>query len=143
MESNLIEPKLVVPVYGDTDSVNSLTILKLQDNQQKNTCLTIESLYNESLKTTDKIQVTPNGSEIIPCNYKVLNWIDGELKYVPIKYIMRHKVTKEKWQIKTRTGKMIEVTGDHSLIVFRNGKKIVVKPREVLKTDKIICINED
>ena len=134
---------LVTPVYGDTDSVNSSTILRLQDNCKNNRCLTIESLYNESLKTVEKIQVTPNGSEIISCNYSVLNWDNGELKYIPIKYIMRHKVTKEKWRIKTRTGKVIEVTGDHSLVVFRNGEKIIVKPKEVLKSDKIICVNDN
>ena len=134
---------LGTPVYGYTDSVNSSTILRLQDNYKNNRCLTIESLYNESLKTAEKIQVTPNGSEIISCNYSVLNWDNGELKYIPIKYIMRHKVTKEKWRIKTRTGKVIEVTGDHSLVVFRNGEKIIVKPREVLKSDKIICVNDN
>ena len=53
---------------------------------------------------------------------------------------MRHKVSKPKWKLRTKLGKEIIVTGDHSLIVFRNGKKMEVKPKDILKTDKILVI---
>ena len=53
---------------------------------------------------------------------------------------MRHKVRKPKWRLKTATGKEIFVTNDHSMIVFRDGKKLEVKPYEILKTDKILVV---
>jgi hypothetical protein len=32
------------------------------------------------------------------------------------------------------------VTGDHSMVIFRDGIQMVVKPSEILKTDKILCL---
>ena len=75
-------------------------------------------------------------------DYKVLNWDEKNgMHYTNINYISKHKVTKEKWILKTISGKEIIITKDHSLIVFRNGKKLVVKPGEVLKSDKILSID--
>ena len=56
---------------------------------------------------------------------------------------MRHKVSKPKFKITTDSGKEIIVTGDHSCIVFRDGKKLVVKAKDINKeTDKIIIVKE-
>ena len=133
-------PSFVLPVYGDTDSVNSLTIIKLQrENEQKQ--MTIEEWFEDNLD--DIVLRTPNGSELIPTTDKVLNYSDnGKLEYHPVSYIMRHKVTKPKWRLKTKTGKEIIVTADHSMIVFRNGKKITVKPNEILPTDRILVVKD-
>ena len=54
---------------------------------------------------------------------------------------MKHKVSKEQFKIKTKSGKEIIVTGDHSCIVFRNGKQLAVKAKDINKdTDKILSI---
>ena len=54
---------------------------------------------------------------------------------------MRHKVSKEQFKIKTKSGKEIIVTGDHSCIVFRNGKQLTIKAKDINKsTDKILSI---
>jgi intein/homing endonuclease len=71
-----------------------------------------------------------------------LNYSD-RLYYAKVNRIIRHKVSKPKWKLKTKTGKEIIVTNDHSMIVFRNGVKIEVKPSQILKTDKILIIKED
>lgn len=132
------EPSFVLPVYGDTDSCNSLTIIKLQrENEQKQ--MTIEEWFNDNLD--DIVLKTPNGSELIPTTDKVLNYSDnGKLEYHNVSYIMRHKVTKPKWRLRTKSGKEIIVTADHSMIVFRNGEKITVKPSEIIPTDKILVV---
>jgi DNA polymerase elongation subunit (family B) len=132
------EPSYILPVYGDTDSCNSMTIIKLQrDNEEKQ--MTIEDWFNDNLD--DLVFKTQNGSELIPTNDKILNYNkDGKLEYQKVNYIMRHKVTKPKWRLKTKSGKEIIVTNDHSMIVFRNGKKLTVKPNEILHTDKILVI---
>ena len=62
--------------------------------------------------------------------------------YVPVKRIIRHKVSKSKWKLKTKSGKEIIITNDHSMIVFRNGSKLEIKPSEILKTDKILIIKD-
>lgn len=131
----------ITPVYGDTDSCNALTIIKLQDNFRKEKEMTIEEWFNKNNKK--EIFVTQNGSEMIKTKDKVLNYNDnGKLEYHPVKYIMRHKVTKPKWVLKTKSGKEITVTNDHSMIVFRDGKKLKVKPSEIQKTDKILVVED-
>lgn len=135
------EPSFATPVYGDTDSCNSLTMMRLQKNGIE-TKMTIGDWFDENFdKYKDKLIVTYNGNEIIPTKDKILNYSEnGELEYQNAKYIMRHKVTKSKWRLKTKSGKEIIVTNDHSMIVFRNGQKLTVKPNEIQKTDKILVV---
>lgn len=137
------EPSFVLPVYGDTDSANSLTIMKLQ-RENMEIKMTIEDWFNENLDDiNDFVIKLPNGTELIPTNDKILNYNkDGNLEYQKVNYIMRHKVTKPKWRLKTKSGKEIIVTGDHSMIVFRNGNKLTVKPNEILPTDKILVVKD-
>ena len=132
-----------ISVYSDTDSVDKNSELLIKDNKNK---ITIENLFNNSLKENGLKDITQNNQEIVKCNKEVLNWTkEKELNYVPIKYIMRHKVSKPKFKIKTKSGKEIIVTGDHSCIVFRNGKQLTIKAKDINKdTDKILSIiNEE
>ncbi|MBR5296608.1 MAG: hypothetical protein IKU29_01915, partial [Parabacteroides sp.] len=119
----------------NTDSITGDSIINTEHGD-----ITIEDLYNDnsSLKfnMTDK-----HGSEFVGCTDKVLNWSEkNNLYYGEVKYIMRHKVSKPKWRLKSVSGEEIIVTGDHSLIVFRDGIKMEVKPKDVLKTDKILVV---
>lgn len=123
--------------YGDTDSLSSdsLIITKTGD-------YTIEDLYNKNIKNGSAGN-TLMGHESVNCEDKVLNWDETKkLYYAPVKRIIRHKVTKEKWKLKTKSGKEIIVTNDHSMIVFRDGVKLEIKPKDILKTDKILIINK-
>jgi hypothetical protein len=123
-----------VTKYCDTDSVDKETNI-ITDNGN----VTIEELYNRNLSSP--AGDTLFGHESVKCNEKVLNWDENQkLYYANVKRIIRHKVSKSKWKLKTKTGKEIIVTNDHSMIVFRNGEKIEVKPCDVLKTDKILII---
>ena len=99
---------------------------------------TIEDLFNENIHN---IFFTHKGHELVSIDDKVLNW-DNELYYGKVKYVMRHKVTKPKWRLRTKDGKEIIVTNDHSMIVFRDGKKLEVKPNQILPTDKILIVKK-
>jgi intein/homing endonuclease len=119
--------------YGDTDSVVGSTIIHTNNGDR-----TIEELFNENYNNGRFY--THNGHELVSMDDKILNWDNG-LYYGDVKYIMRHKVSKPKWRLKTKSGKEVIVTNDHSMIVFRDGEKIEVKPYEILPTDKILVIN--
>jgi hypothetical protein len=124
-----------VIIYGDTDSISSLSTVYINNEQ-----FTIEEWYNNNIKN-GSAGVTLNGHESVKTSDKILNWSnENELYYANVKRIIRHKVSKEKWKLKTKTGKEIEITNDHSMIVFRNEQKIEIKPRDILKTDKILII---
>lgn len=126
--------KKPVTVYMDTDSVHKDTIITTDSGK-----FTIEQLYNNSNKSAGE---TINGHESVSTNLKVLNWSEEKgTYYANVKRVIRHKVTKQQWKLKTKSGKEVIVTNDHSMIVFRNGKKIEVKPCEITKTDKILYID--
>lgn len=130
-------------VAGDTDSTSWLSTIYV-DNK--------EILISDAFKifkeeNNDTILKLENGQEIIPVkNHNILSYIDHNYKpsYKPIKYIMRHKVfNKPKYRIITESGKYLEITGDHSLMILRNNELISVKAKNILKTDKIITIAGD
>lgn len=126
-----------VGIYIDTDSVVGDTIIHTNSGS-----MTIEELYQRSLDNNLRdAGTTLNGHESVNTDLKTLNWSkSNELYYAPIKRVIRHKVSKKKWKLKLKSGKEIIVTNDHSLIVFRNGIKIEVKPSEILKTDKVLSV---
>ena len=127
-------------VAGDTDSTSwkssiyvDLVKLKVQD------------AFNKfKYENNDTVLKLNNGQEIVPVhNHNILSYVDhdAEATYRPIKYIMRHKVyNKSRFRIKTKSGKELEVTGDHSMMIIRNNELITVKAKDILKTDKIITI---
>lgn len=115
-----------VSIYGD--SVDKNSIIKTNEGE-----LNIESLYNKYNEMSLK-----KDKEVIPVNFSSLNWTEEKgLHYSKVKNIIRHKNNKRKWKLKAG-GKEIIVTSDHSLIVFRDGYKIKVKPNEIKGSDKVL-----
>jgi len=130
-----IDKSYPVSIYCDTDSCHASTLLDIEGEK-----ITIENWYNRNLINGTGGE-TIKGHESVLTNEKILNYIDDKgLEYSKVVRIIRHKVSKPKWKLKTKSGKEIIVTNDHSMIVFRNGKKIEVKPSEILKTDKILIV---
>jgi DNA polymerase elongation subunit (family B) len=122
-------------IYGDTDSISASSLIRYEDGQCK-----VSELYEKNIKN-GSAGITLNGHESVKCTEKVLNYSkDKELYYAPVKRIIKHKVTKEKWKLTTKSGKEVIITNDHSMIVFRDGNQIEVKPSQILKTDKILAV---
>ena len=120
----------------NTDSVSGNSIIITEKHKDG---ISIEKLYEEN--NVDSC-TDINGHELVSTKDRVLNW-DGNLYFGDVKRIIRHKVSKRKWRLTTKTGKIVECTDDHSLIVFRNGKKLEVKPYEILQSDKILTLKSD
>lgn len=131
--------ELDVSVYGDTDSIDKDSILRTNKGS-----ISIEKLYENEVKNISNVEISPFGHEvIIPKDINVLNYSkNNKIVFSKVKKLIRHKVSKEKWQLKTKTGKEIFVTNDHSLIVFRNGKKIKIKPYKTKQSDKVLIITK-
>jgi len=140
--------KQPISVYSDTDSIreNSLLLIKYQQQLLK---VTIKDLFNYNYKFTGVFNYDSKDSskEITPGlkDIEVLNYTKEKgLHFVPIKYIMKHKVSKTQFKIKTKSGKEIIVTGDHSCVVFRNGKQLTIKAKDINKnTDKILSVKNE
>jgi hypothetical protein len=127
-----------ITIYGDTDSCDKNTIIPTNKGEK-----TIEDFYNENIEK-GSAGITLKGHESVYTDDKILNYDENKgLYYAPVKRIIRHKVSKAKWKLKTKSGEEIIVTNDHSMIVFRDGEKLEVKPSKILKTDKILSIRKN
>ena len=124
--------------YQDTDSVEKNTKI-ITDKCES----TIEDFYNRNI-INGQAGTTNNGHESVLTNEKILNWSDEKkLYYSDVRRIIRHKVSKPKWKLKTKSGRYIIITDDHSLIVFRDGKQLEIKPSNVEKSDNILIVYKD
>ena len=129
-------------VAGDTDSQLGSTQFRVDNN-----IITMEDCFTKAkYENNDMVMKLQNGSEVVPVhNHNTLSYKDHDYKTIerPINYIMRHKVTKDKFRLKTKSGKELIVTGDHSIMVIRDNELISLPAREIKKSDKIITIAGD
>ena len=103
--------------------------------------ITIEQLYALGRQNMGS---TPNGHESVDCPFGILN-IGNDLQayYGDVRRVIRHKVSKEKWAIEDCFGNVVFVTGDHSLMVMRNGVLVKSAPKEMcIDTDMIVSVAE-
>jgi DNA polymerase family B len=122
-------------VYQDTDSCHKDSMVNTSSGVK-----TIEQWYIEN-KINGSAGTTLTGHESVITNDTILNWSKNKnLYFADTKRIIRHKVTKAKWKIRTKSGKEIMITNDHSIIVFRNNRILELKPNQIIKTDKLLCI---
>lgn len=127
--------KVAVTNYGDTDSATGDTKVLTSSGEK-----TLEQWYNDNISNGSGGE-TLKGHESVLTDDKILNYSqENGLYMAPVARIIRHSVTKAKWRLKTKSGKEIIVTNDHSMIVFRDGVQMEVKPSEILKTDKILVL---
>lgn len=126
-----------VSIYADTDSCESNTIISTDSGK-----IRIEDWYNKNI-VNGSAGKTLKGHESVKTSDKILNYSDsGDIVYTNVNRIIRHRVSKPKWKLKTKTGKEIIITDNHSMIVFRDNQKIEVKPSEILQGDKILVIKK-
>ena len=108
-------------IAGDTDSVTGETVIRTEEGS-----FSIEEIFIQAVRkleeSGEKIIVTKNGAEVIPVDFlNALTLQDGKLVYKPVKYVMRHEVTKPLHKVKTKRGNEVIVTEDHSLMVYNGG----------------------
>ena len=65
---------------------------------------------------------------------KLFVTLNGKTK---IKSISRHKVNKDKWKISI-DDKDVEITSDHSIMIYRDGKIIECRAEDIRDTDMLL-----
>lgn len=113
-------------VAGDTDSTSYDTIIST-DNKS------IGELFDKYYETTNPV-INENGVEILDINNEYTYGLNGKTK---IKSISRHKVNKDKWKISI-DDKDVEITGDHSIMIYRDGKVIECRAEDIRDTDMLL-----
>jgi hypothetical protein len=127
-------------VAGDTDSVVGETIVNYDDHLLKR----IADLFTDlKYENNDMVLRLENGTELVPGGKHTIKTLkDNEIVYRPLKYVMRHKVTKKLYKIKSASGKEIIITGDHSVMVERNGEIMSIPATSINKTTDKLIIDE-
>lgn len=128
-------------VAGDTDSCDANTNITILTTNTYLTVVTvnsesktIEKLFNDNVKN-GIIEKLTNGTEVItPFNKLITKSLNG---YTKIKNISRHKVSKDKWKI-TVDNKKVEITSDHSVMIYRDGQIIECRAEDIKDTDYLI-----
>lgn len=124
-------------IYGDTDSCVGNTVILTENGD-----ITIESLYS-SLDGVIEARGEDNFIKHIKTPIKAASVNSNkELEFKNITYAMKHKVKKRMYKIKCGGDEVI-ITEDHSMIVIRDDMLIEIKPKDVLKTDKLIKIKNN
>lgn len=115
-------------IYSSKVSINGKSIGELFDEYSKK-CTPLLLNNNKDLKyCTEIIDLIANG--FIEYTYS----LNGKTK---IKNISRHKVNKSRYLIQIDNNS-VEVTGDHSIMVYRNGQVIECKANEIKDTDYLL-----
>ena len=76
-----------------------------------------------------------------PSKYKVLcfNLKTRQTQFKTIKYVIKHPIEENLYEIKTSYGRNIKVTSSHSIFVFENNEIKLKKGNEIKKGDKIVA----
>lgn len=142
-EFSYLDGNQSLTVAGDTDSCVGSTQIYV-DNKKMSIADAFTKFKYENDDTVLRLSET---QEVIPVfDHTTLSYIDYNVctSQMPINYIMRHKVfNKSKFRIKTKSGKELIVTGDHSVMVIRDNELVSIPAKNILKTDKIITIAGD
>ena len=124
-----------VVVGGDTDSVVGDTIINVNGKP-----ITIADYYNSIASNYIKCDdINKNYIKRVDNGDVALAYDNGVVQN-KIKHVMKHTTKKRMYKIKCN-GKEVIMTEDHSIIVNRNGKNISVSPKDILKGDRLICLN--
>jgi DNA polymerase elongation subunit (family B) len=133
-------------LYGDSVIGSSKIIIGMGDEQEKTWIeTTIEKFFNfhSNLSYKDKRTKRVISFKKFPSFQFFTPSIDlktGKLKISRIKRIIRHRPYKSVFKLKT-VAKDVVITKDHSCIVKRNGKLIIVKPEEIIAgKDKVVLV---
>ena len=130
-----------IVITCDTDSVDRFTQIKVESDEGIGN-VSIEYLFEQFSKLE---YIDASGIEYASTDLKILNWDSkqGFFFEKPLS-VIRHKVTKDKWELKTKNGYVIQTTSDHSLIGFSKERgKHSLKPNEMSHDIKVMTVDVD
>lgn len=136
-----IESKGYSAIYGDSVAGDSLINVNGK-------IISIKDLFDNDLYVAYNYQIENENKEYGSIYSNVLTKTindKGELIFSQIKYIMRHKTSKQIYRIMCETGDYVDVTQDHSLIAADLHTKTLyeIKPDNIIiGTTKLIQENE-
>lgn len=126
-------------IYGDTDSVVGESIITINDVPD-----TIDNWFTK-ISDNNGTYVDGNREFTKISNLDMLTPTYDEINDTiidkPILTLYRHKTSKDLYEVIGENNEKVIVTGDHSIMINRDGNIIEVKPENIKSNDKLIKIN--
>ena len=122
--------------YGDTDSISGPSIINTDIGD-----FSVEDLFNQGIiihepGTNKQYSIFP---DLHALSY---NSSENTVDFMEVAAIYRHLTTKQLFEIEDSLGNIVTVTGDHSVMVLRNGRLTEVRAEEIdVDTDELISIS--
>lgn len=132
-----------VVAYIDTDSVEGSTLINCVDDKK----IAIEDMF-KMYCDNHPIEIDGRGNEILDNkNEYMIDLINYDHKnksivQSKISKLVRHKVTKDKWKIISNEGDEIITTGDHSVMIIRDGELLSIKPKDIVHGDRLVKLKK-
>ncbi len=115
-------PELLSKWVGESITGDEIVLAKVNGKLK---VLSAEELYNAWM----------NGEEIeIPC----IRFESDEIVFSKLERVARHVRSTPIYEIRTKTGRSVKVTADHSIFTIRNGEIMPIKTSELKKGDCVL-----
>ncbi len=115
-------PELLSKWVGESITGDEIVLAKVNGKLK---VLTAEELYNAWM----------NGEEIeIPC----IRFESDEVVFSKLERVAKHVRRTPIYEIRTKTGRIVKVTADHSIFTIRNGEIVPIKTSELKKGDFVL-----
>jgi DNA polymerase elongation subunit (family B) len=125
-------------IYTDTDSCAGSSKIRSKKYGE----LSIEEWYQLNEKNGSAGETLAGHESVhVSKDDAILNYHEGALEFHRVRRIIRHRVSKARWKITTSSGKEVVVTGDHSVIVFREGCQVEVKAADIVEGDVVLTVS--
>ena len=129
-------------LYCDTDSVVGTSKLSYLNGNVQNSD-TIENIWeNLSSVEINEYKESKESKDVFDLDLRTptISKYDEDIQYKKIKKIVRHKITKKLYRVKTDENEVI-ITEDHSLVVLRNNELIGITIKELKDGDRLLEIS--
>ena len=123
-------------IAGDTDSVVGDTRIYVNGVED-----TIENVFN-SLDTKKIVGDKEYSTTLGDLNVLSYDPINSNPVYDQAHCVYRRKVYKPQWAIDDENGNVVVMSGDHSIMIERNGELMEEFPRDIMGDDIIISLSE-
>jgi DNA polymerase elongation subunit (family B) len=127
-------------IYSDTDSVAPDSVVVTNKFGEIGISDLFDKLSGENHRFAEDLVgrkfIFPNDLEL-----PVYDKSSDVVKTGKVRYLEKHKVKKPMYRITTKSGRFVDVTADHSVMVMKNGKLEKTTPGQLNKNDKIIALS--
>lgn len=125
-------------VYIDTDSVAGDTLIDTDSG-----FITIEELFEKGQTKHLDLYSSKEYSFNNELKVRSFNPKTNDISYKNFKYVYRHKVSKSRYRITSSNDNFVDVTSDHSVMVYINNILKEVKPKDLKIGDTLVSYDDN